>query len=88
MGVILIYLFKFLGSLHDILHYITSNNFTLTMCSNLDEDHAKCPGNLVTQNPQPSKCLHEPMPPYFIRIYHLCDSFKCEYGKLKSFWVP
>ena len=38
--------------------------------------------------PQVFNCLHEPMPPYFLIIYHLCDPFKCEYGKLNSFWVP
>ena len=38
--------------------------------------------------PQASKCCHESMPPYFLSIYHLCDSFKCEYGKIKYFWVP
>ena len=58
-----------------------SNNITLPMCLNLVEDHAKCLGNLVTQDSQASKCLHEPMPPYFLSIYHLYDPFKCEYGK-------
>ena len=38
--------------------------------------------------PQAFKCLHELMPPYFLIIYYLCDPIKCEYGKLKPFWVP
>ena len=57
------------------------------MCLNFDEYHAKCARNLVTA-PQDSKCLHELMPPYFIRIYHLYDPIKCEYGKINYFWVP
>ena len=38
--------------------------------------------------PQAFKCIHEPMPPYFLIIYNLFEPFKCEYGKLNSFWVP
>ena len=56
---------------------------------NLDEGHDKCVGESShPKTPQASKCLHEPMPPYFLSIYYLCDPFKCEYGKLNYFWVP
>ena len=59
------------------------------MCSNLDEDHAQvCKKSSHPKAPQSYKCLHESMPPYFLSIYHLCDPFKCEYDKLKSFLVP
>ena len=58
------------------------------MCSNLDKYHAKCGEYSHPKAPQASKFLHEPMSPYFLRIYHLYDPFKCEYGKLKSFRVP
>ena len=37
------------------------------MDSNLDEDHAKCVGESShPKDPQASKCLHEPMLPYFL----------------------
>ena len=45
-------------------------------------------GSSHPKAPQASKCLHEPMKPYFLRIYNLCDPFKCEYGKITSLWVP
>ena len=54
------------------------------MDSNLDEGHAKCVGESShPRTPWASKCLHEPMPPYFLNIYYLCDPIKCEYGKNK-----
>ena len=45
-----------------------------------ESSHAKAP--------QASKCLHEPIPPHFLSIYHLCDPFKCEYGKTKVLLGP
>ena len=55
---------------NSLAHYIIfgttspSNNVTLPMCSNLDEDHAKCVGNLVTQR------LHK-LPSVFMNQCHL-----------------
>ena len=45
------------------------------MCSNLDEDQV-CGESSHPKAPQASNRLHEPIPPYFIIIYHLCDPFK------------
>ena len=79
--------FTYLNSLAHYMIFDTtspSNNVTLPMYSNLDEYGESSHPNA----PQASKCLYESVPSYFFRIYHLCDLFKCEYGKIKSFWVP